>query len=171
MKTSAGIVLTTGSLVLIGHSRRGINPPKDWYDDSWTIPKGIVDPGELPVQAMMRELHEETGISLYEYTIYDNPEPEIFQLYKVGNNKRVYVYISLVSEDILGRKLHCDSMIDNPTVSWNGLSELDNFMWVTPGEAQEMVFNSQKELFGDKLKEHMRILREGIFKKSEKPPF
>ena len=34
----------------------------DSPDGAWQMPQGGIDPGETPVQAALRELHEETGI-------------------------------------------------------------------------------------------------------------
>ncbi|MCD4669668.1 MAG: NUDIX domain-containing protein [Actinomycetia bacterium] len=40
------------------------NNPKISFSNSWTLPGGVVDPGEAPEQAAQRELVEETGLQL-----------------------------------------------------------------------------------------------------------
>ncbi len=50
-----GVVICEGRVVLV---RRGKEP----LFGRWTIPGGAVEPGELMVQALEREMHEETGL-------------------------------------------------------------------------------------------------------------
>ena len=147
MKQAAGCILTTGAQVLICHARRGVDPPKDWYDTNWTVPKGVIEPGETPWTTANRELYEETGINFYTYLDPPEQNPELIR-YKVGSNKLVTVFVCFVSEDILGHKLQCISMVDTDC-PWKGLSEVDNYMWVTFGEAKDMVYMSQKCLFDE----------------------
>jgi ADP-ribose pyrophosphatase YjhB (NUDIX family) len=33
-------------------------------NNSWTLPGGIIDPGESPAQALVREVYEETGVKI-----------------------------------------------------------------------------------------------------------
>lgn len=54
-KLSAGVILTDGRKLLVCHVTG-----RDFYD----IPKGLVAPGEEPVQACVRETEEETGLRL-----------------------------------------------------------------------------------------------------------
>ncbi len=53
-RLSCGVVVTDGARVLLGHATRS---PR------WDIPKGLVEPGETPRQAALRELVEETGLT------------------------------------------------------------------------------------------------------------
>lgn len=50
---SCGTLVTDGQLLLIGHAT---GSPR------WDIPKGLLEPGEDPRQAAVRELREETGL-------------------------------------------------------------------------------------------------------------
>jgi 8-oxo-dGTP pyrophosphatase MutT (NUDIX family) len=52
---SAGAIVTDGTSILLGHSTG---------NKHWDIPKGMVEPGESPVAACVRELHEETGLAI-----------------------------------------------------------------------------------------------------------
>jgi 8-oxo-dGTP pyrophosphatase MutT (NUDIX family) len=53
MVTSAGVIVTDGRRVLLGHAT---------HSPRWDIPKGIAEPGESFVAAAVRELEEETGL-------------------------------------------------------------------------------------------------------------
>lgn len=49
------------ALILEDESQRGLIV-KASYKPYWTFPGGIIDPGETPKQAAIREAHEEVGI-------------------------------------------------------------------------------------------------------------
>ncbi len=69
IQSAGGIVINkNGEVAMV--SNRGI---------SWSLPKGKIDPGEVPFQAACREVYEETGIkrikfvkALGEYSRYRN---------------------------------------------------------------------------------------------------
>jgi 8-oxo-dGTP pyrophosphatase MutT (NUDIX family) len=54
-RTSCGVLITDGARVLLGHATRS---PR------WDIPKGLAEPGEDFRSAAVRELGEETGLSV-----------------------------------------------------------------------------------------------------------
>jgi 8-oxo-dGTP pyrophosphatase MutT (NUDIX family) len=56
-RTSCGVIITDGSRILLGHATRS---PR------WDIPKGLADPSEAFPAAAVRELEEETGLSVPE---------------------------------------------------------------------------------------------------------
>ena len=39
--------------------------------DYWDLPKGVLDPGETPIEAALRELQEEAGLALTAQTVRD----------------------------------------------------------------------------------------------------
>jgi 8-oxo-dGTP pyrophosphatase MutT (NUDIX family) len=59
-RTSCGVIITDGTRVLLGHATRS---PR------WDIPKGLAEPGEAFPTAAVRELEEETGLSVPEHDL------------------------------------------------------------------------------------------------------
>lgn len=49
-------------LVFIGRRRRSAGPEHVDDTHAWQMPQGGIDPGEEPLQAAFRELHEETSV-------------------------------------------------------------------------------------------------------------
>jgi 8-oxo-dGTP pyrophosphatase MutT (NUDIX family) len=60
-RTSCGVIITDGSRILLGHATRS---PR------WDIPKGLAEPGEGFSSAAVRELEEETGLSVPERELH-----------------------------------------------------------------------------------------------------
>jgi putative (di)nucleoside polyphosphate hydrolase len=54
-QTSCGVIVTDGQRILLGHATRS---PR------WDIPKGIAEPGEEFAETAVRELLEETGLTV-----------------------------------------------------------------------------------------------------------
>jgi putative (di)nucleoside polyphosphate hydrolase len=59
---AAGLILTDGVAVVLGHSTG--NP-------QWDLPKGLVEPGEDPWSACVREVAEETGLDVSGWRLED----------------------------------------------------------------------------------------------------
>jgi predicted NUDIX family NTP pyrophosphohydrolase len=61
---SAGLLLfrktSAGPEVFLAHPGGPFWQARD--NGAWTIPKGVIDPGELPLDAARREFQEETGV-------------------------------------------------------------------------------------------------------------
>lgn len=55
-KIAGGVVINQDGLVVVVNQRR----------DSWSLPKGHIDEGENALEAAIREVHEESGISQLE---------------------------------------------------------------------------------------------------------
>jgi 8-oxo-dGTP diphosphatase len=51
-------ILRRGDRLLLCHR----HPDRAWYPNVWDLPGGHVDPGELPREALVRELYEELGL-------------------------------------------------------------------------------------------------------------
>jgi 8-oxo-dGTP pyrophosphatase MutT (NUDIX family) len=55
LSSAAGVVSDDAGRILLGRHEVG---------GHWVIPGGIIDPGETPAQAMVREVREETGLTV-----------------------------------------------------------------------------------------------------------
>jgi len=95
-QTAGGIVLNSKGQVLVV-SQKG---------DSWSLPKGHIDPGEDALAAAKREIYEEAGIR--DLTLMRKVGS--YQRYKIGKGgkgddtselKTITVFLFTTSEDVL----------------------------------------------------------------------
>ena len=125
MEVSEGIIECGGKVLLVQRSEHC----SAW--GTWCGPGGKLDPWETCEEALMREIHEETGIDISEFT-----SEKLFTkyFYFLGKNIKIHFY-----------KIFFES---EPEVILN--SEHQDSIWVYPQEALEMNLN---EDFDEILKE------------------
>jgi predicted NUDIX family NTP pyrophosphohydrolase len=134
MKTTAGIFLIDlSNRVLIGH-------PTNHPETFWSIPKGEFDYPSNPFLEALRELQEETNVSIDINSKYHVIEPRV---YKSGK-KTLYSFLVLESENanISKNELKCNSFFE-----YRGkmTPEFDKIEWVDILQAIELVHESQKD--------------------------
>jgi 8-oxo-dGTP pyrophosphatase MutT (NUDIX family) len=77
---------------------------KHYFSDSWSFPKGHVQEGETEEETAIREVHEETGVSI---NITHDFRTEIFYHYGLGARKKVVFFLATdASKAILGSVDH-----------------------------------------------------------------
>jgi len=90
MKTSAGLLVFRFRKkkleVFIAHMGGPLWAKKE--KRAWSIPKGIIDPGERPLEAAMREFREETGM--------EPPDSDLINLgeFDQSKKKRITIWAS-----------------------------------------------------------------------------
>lgn len=133
-RITCGIYLfDKNNLLLIQH-------PTNFRPTVWGVPKGRVDEGESDLfEVAKRELFEETGIVLDNYTIVS--KEEFNEVRYNDTNKYLKGFFVKIEEDLSDFNLHCDSMVYR-----NGkpsFPEVDEYKWVTVEEAKE-IFSSDR---------------------------
>ena len=112
-QSAGGIVLNSKRKILVVNQNH----------DSWSLPKGHIDPGETPLEAAKREIYEESGIKKLKYI----KDLGFFERYKIGLDgqddkselKRIHLFLFTTTEMKL-------SPIDpmNPEARWGSLKEV-----------------------------------------------
>lgn len=117
MQTTCGVLITDGHNLLICHPTNG---------KSWDIPKGRRDEGETDVDAAVRELSEETGLSV------SADDLEHLGIHGYKKDKQLSLFRYRVDQMPDPDKCHCDS-----TFEWHGqrIPEMDGFEVVPIDEA------------------------------------
>jgi bis(5'-nucleosidyl)-tetraphosphatase len=108
---------------------------------SWDFPKGRVEPGEEPLQAAIREVREETGISDLQFpfgTAFVETLP-----YARGKVARFYLAETRTSEVILG-------------VTSQGIREHHEWRWL-PYESARLVLVDRLRAVLDWAEERLRL--------------
>lgn len=136
MKVSAGIIIKWQDKILLCHPTG-----RSWYN-TYTPPKGGVNPGESIKDAAIRETFEEVGIKVTSDKLQDEPHLIEYQSEKNKTFKRVWLYvvnIESLSEIGLSDKLVPKKQLQIEELDWAG--------FLTPEEAEERLFWRYKAIF------------------------
>ncbi len=135
MKTTAGIFLINRSMkVLIGH-------PTNHPENFWSIPKGEFTSPNDPFKEALRELEEETNISLKGDIKYHKLDTRVYK----SNKKILYSFLIKESEndfDLSIFNVKCNSYFE---YKGNSLPEFDKVEWFNLETAIDLVHESQKD--------------------------
>jgi predicted NUDIX family NTP pyrophosphohydrolase len=136
---SAGILLyrrdPDGVRVLLVHPGGPFWRGRD--DGAWMIPKGLIEPGEAPVETALREFEEETG---------SKPEGEPRRLCEVRQAGGKWVVAFALEGDFDPAALRSNEFtIEYPpkSGSFRAFPEVDEAGWFTLDEAKAKILKSQ----------------------------
>ncbi|WP_443111568.1 NUDIX hydrolase [Burkholderia sp. FERM BP-3421] len=107
----------------------------------WDIPKGQGEPGETAQQAALRELVEETGITLAPARLVD------LGRFAYRPDKDLYLFAArAVSAEIDPSRCVCTSFFPS-RASGAMIPEMDAFRWTSPDEIERYASRSLARLF------------------------
>ena len=142
-RVSAGLILyrrgPEGLEVLIAHMGGPLWAKKE---RAWSIPKGEIDPGEVPLETARREFVEEVGI--------EPPKTRPIELGEVTQKSGKRVIAWAVEGDLdPADQVSVTCEIEWPPRSGRKIEipEVDRVAWVPPDEAKELVIAAQAEFF------------------------
>ena len=153
----------SAGLVLYRQSQKGLevflaHPGGPFWKDrdagAWTIPKGVLDPNEDPLDAARREFMEETGIT---------PQPPFIPLGSIRQKagKTIHAWAWEGDADA-GTTTSNDMRTEWPRGSgrWITFPEVDRCAWFDPVTARARINPAQAELI-DRLEAHLHAVTEG----------
>jgi predicted NUDIX family NTP pyrophosphohydrolase len=136
---SAGLLLfrrTSGVLeVFLAHPGGPFWKNKD--EGAWTIPKGLVEEGELPLAAACREFVEETGIQ---------PVPPYIPLGTVRQKAGKLIHAWAFEGDADPAAIVSNLAPMRTGSGWGQFPEIDRCQWLSPYEARRKLNPAQAEL-------------------------
>lgn len=119
---SAGIIFLNKEKTRIFMGRATFSSP-----EKWDIPKGHVEPGEIPLDASLRECLEETG-----HFVEDIENLEDLGLFKYSSNKDLYLFRYRGQDVPDVSKSVCTALHTSKT--GETFPEFDKFEWIALNE-------------------------------------
>lgn len=142
MEQSAGIFLIRKDYKLfIGH------PTKE-RPNKWSIPKGHIEEDEIPTQAAVREMYEESNINVSDWKLLHNLEPVKYK----NKDKILIPYVLFETQNNFDFNLFEPKCNSNVPIEMGGYPEMDEYRWVTLAEARNLLYQSQVKCL-DKIEE------------------
>lgn len=139
MKISAGIAISDGKVILLGHATGNAH---------WDIPKGAIEDGETSLEAALRETKEEFDIDINPESLFD------CGVMKYNKEKKIHLFIckldSLPDENLC----KCNTFFDR---KGKRFPEMDKFQYFDFNKGYVKMAKSMKSMFDNY----------GLFKKIE----
>lgn len=129
MISTYGIYFFHGRDLLICHANRS-NP------SNWSVPKGLPNYGEDPLETALREFKEETGVDVKSFSSSIEFVGEI----EYKTKKKKFIGFIAFCEGERPEKLSCSSMTPS------GFPEIDIIEWTPITVAIKMIHEAQRKL-------------------------
>jgi 8-oxo-dGTP diphosphatase len=110
-----GILIHDESVLLVRSSSALIKPPL------WWLPGGGIDFGESPEQTLLREFHEETGLSVKDPVLFDVAS----DIRRRPNGDRIHTVRVLYTVDLDGGELRDERIGTTNQAQWFKLRDLE----------------------------------------------
>lgn len=135
---------------------------------SWQFPQGGIDPGETPLEAMYRELHEETGLlakhvevigCTQDWLRYRLPKHMIRQRSNptcVGQKQRWFLLRLMCSDDSVNLRA-------------TKIPEFDGWRWVDYAYPTQAVVYFKRQVYETAMKELKPLLVKDILNRQQQP--
>jgi 8-oxo-dGTP pyrophosphatase MutT (NUDIX family) len=113
--TASGLVIKNNKVLLILHP----------YIKKWFQPGGHIDEGELPIEAAIREVYEETGLVCM--SAIENPDPIDVDLHEIpansSKNESAHLHIDLLYQL---RVLREEEPLEKITKGWFSFDQIES---------------------------------------------
>ena len=113
--TASGLVIKNNKVLLILHP----------YIKKWFQPGGHIDEGELPIEAAIREVYEETGLVCM--SAIENPDPIDVDLHEIpansSKNECAHLHIDLLYQL---RVLREEEPLEKITKGWFSFDQIES---------------------------------------------
>lgn len=138
--------LSVGAMLVNPTGRIFVAKRIDSPGDYWQMPQGGIDEGEDPLKAVLRELHEETGIAKVEiiaqsdhWRTYDLPDELIGKLWggKYRGQRQKWFALKFLGKD------------SDINIEAHEIPEFSDWKWVKIDELVNLVIPFKKTLYGD----------------------
>ncbi len=130
MAQKSGIFIICNNELLIGH-------PTKHDQDFYSIPKGKIDTGEDPIEAMLRELKEETDYDLSDFNT--SMMPTYLGKFRYKNKRHGIHFFYIILNSKPKKEAICKSFVDEDPP----FPEVDWYKWVSFEDALKYCHEAQ----------------------------
>lgn len=135
IETSVVVVVTNGIRVLVVH------PTGRPWTRAWSLPKGLMDANETPIETACKEVLKETGLELYAPKLID------FGSYPYRAMKNMYFFGYKIDDDVEVASLVCKSTFKD--TNGNIYPKVDRFAWIPRIKCAEYLDPAQFALYNE----------------------